>query len=158
VLPSLESPAWRKNRLAGEGWLAAGDAGGLVDPITGEGIYFALRSGELASQALLDESIAPEARPALYRELVHRDFMADLAFGATLARKVFLGRVMVTSVPDAMVRLVRRSQRFHDLMQDLFAGTQPYLELPERLWRNMHGPLPQMLFNFFFQRRTAAAE
>jgi flavin-dependent dehydrogenase len=35
LLPSLETPAWKKNRVAGEGWLAVGDAAGLVDPITG---------------------------------------------------------------------------------------------------------------------------
>ena len=50
VLPSLESPGWKNNRVAGEGWMAVGDAGGLVDPITGEGLYYAMRSGDLASQ------------------------------------------------------------------------------------------------------------
>ena len=48
MLPSLGAESWRGNRLAGDGWLAAGDAGGLVDPVTGEGIYYAMRSGELA--------------------------------------------------------------------------------------------------------------
>ena len=46
-------PVWRNNRLAGDGWIAVGDAGGLVDPITGEGLYYAIRSGDLASQVLL---------------------------------------------------------------------------------------------------------
>ena len=44
LLPCLGTPAWKRNRLAGDGWLAVGDAAGLVDPITGEGIYYALRS------------------------------------------------------------------------------------------------------------------
>ena len=38
VLPSLEKPAWKANRVAGEGWMAVGDAAGFVDPITGEGL------------------------------------------------------------------------------------------------------------------------
>ncbi|HYZ86536.1 MAG TPA: NAD(P)/FAD-dependent oxidoreductase, partial [Bryobacteraceae bacterium] len=36
VLPSLERPSWFTNRVAGDGWMAIGDAAGLVDPITGE--------------------------------------------------------------------------------------------------------------------------
>ena len=53
MLPALESRGWRNNRLAGDGWIAVGDAGGLVDPITGEGLYYAVRSGDLASQVVL---------------------------------------------------------------------------------------------------------
>ncbi|MBI3683370.1 MAG: NAD(P)/FAD-dependent oxidoreductase, partial [Acidobacteria bacterium] len=49
LLPSLETPSWRTNRLAGDGWMAVGDAGGLVDPITGEGLYYAIRSADLAA-------------------------------------------------------------------------------------------------------------
>ena len=45
MLPALESRGWRNNRLAGDRWIAVGDAGGLVDPITGEGLYYAVRSG-----------------------------------------------------------------------------------------------------------------
>ena len=33
--------------------LFAGDAGGFVDPLTGEGIYFALKSGMLAAESML---------------------------------------------------------------------------------------------------------
>lgn len=152
VIPSLESTGWRKNRVAGEGWMAVGDAGGLVDPITGEGIYYALRSSDLAAQTLLDSAVAPAAKHTAYRERLHQDFMADLAFGATLARRVFLGRLMFTSVPDAMVKFIRRSRRFHDIVQDLFAGTQPYLDLKQRLLANGNGPVQEALLNFFFSR------
>ena len=34
--------------------LLVGDAAGLVDPITGEGLYFALRSSEIASKAIIE--------------------------------------------------------------------------------------------------------
>ena len=39
-------------RPAGDRWMLLGDAAGLVDPITREGIFFALRSGSLAAAAL----------------------------------------------------------------------------------------------------------
>ena len=47
LLPSLDTQSWRGNRVAGAGWMAVGDAAGLVDPITGEGLYYAIRSGDL---------------------------------------------------------------------------------------------------------------
>jgi flavin-dependent dehydrogenase len=43
-------------RAAGcPGLLLAGDAAGFVDPMTGDGLRFALRGGELAAQAALEE-------------------------------------------------------------------------------------------------------
>ena len=40
------------SRLGGEGWMLLGDAAGLVDPLTREGIYYALLSGQWAADAL----------------------------------------------------------------------------------------------------------
>ncbi len=37
-----------------DGLLLAGDAGGFVDPVTGDGLRFAVRGGELAAEAALD--------------------------------------------------------------------------------------------------------
>ncbi|MBY0507297.1 MAG: NAD(P)/FAD-dependent oxidoreductase [Bryobacteraceae bacterium] len=157
MLPALESAGWRKNRVAGEGWLAVGDAGGLVDPITGEGLYYALRSSDLASQTIL--AAAPESRASHYRQALSADFMDDLAFGASLARRVFLRRFpVVGGAPDAMVRLIRRSQKFQHLMQDLFAGTQPYLDLKKRLTRNLSGGLQEVLLNLFLNRMMPETE
>lgn len=153
MLPALESSGWRKNRISGDGWLAVGDAGGMVDPITGEGLYYALRSSELASQIVLNEGLEPAAKPAAYRRTISEDFMDDLAFGASLARRVFLQKVpLLGSAPDAMVRLVRRSQKFQHVMQDLFAGTQPYLQLKERLTRNLSGGMQEVLLNIFLNQ------
>jgi geranylgeranyl reductase family protein len=146
VLPSLETRGWKKNRLAGEGWMAVGDAAGLVDPITGEGLYYAMRSGDLAAEALLSE------KPLAYQRLVRRDFSADLEFSSRLASKVFLGRFLRGSVPERMVQFTRRSPRFADLMQDLFAGTQSYLGLKDRLLKNLNGSLFEVAMSFGFSR------
>jgi geranylgeranyl reductase family protein len=152
MLPSLASPGWKKNRLAGEGWMAVGDAGGLVDPITGEGLYYAMRSGDLASRVVLDDSHGFAEKAAAYRALISREFGLDLEFASTLARRVFLGTFLFNSVPARMVQFMRRSPRFRDLMQDLFAGTQPYLDLRARLLRNLNGTLQEVLMNVFLNR------
>jgi geranylgeranyl reductase family protein len=152
VLPSLETSAWWNNRVAGQGWLAVGDAGGLVDPVTGEGLYYALRSADLASQVVLSESQPPSEKHRAYRALLMRDFVVDLAFGAGLAKRLFLGQFLFGSVPQRMIQLMRRSPRFCALMQDLFAGTQNYLGLKARLLRNLHGTLLDTVLNFLLSR------
>jgi flavin-dependent dehydrogenase len=152
VLPSLESAGWKRNRTAGPGWLAVGDAAGLVDPITGEGLYYALRSGDLASRVVLDDAHGLADKAAAYRAALGHEFSADLEFAATLAKRVFTGRFLFRTVPQGMVHFMRGSQRFRDLMQDLFAGTQPYLELRARLLRNLNGSLQEIIMQFFLDR------
>jgi geranylgeranyl reductase family protein len=152
VLPSLETPQWRSNRVSGDGWLAVGDSAGLVDPITGEGLYYAMRSGDLASQIVLDDSHSLDQKAAAYRSVIGREFLLDLEFAAMLAKRVFLGKFMFRSVPQRMVEFIRRSPRFLELMQDLFAGTQSYMELRGRLLKNINGTLQEILMNFFLER------
>jgi geranylgeranyl reductase family protein len=152
VLPSLERDRWKTNRVAGDGWLAVGDAGGLVDPITGEGLYYAMRSGDLASQIVLDDAHSIPGKASAYGDLLRRDFAADLEFGAGLAKRVYLGKLLFNTVPARMVQFVRRSPKFSVLMQDLLAGTQPYLGLKTRLLKNINGTLPETVMNFFLHK------
>jgi geranylgeranyl reductase family protein len=151
MLPSLELRGWRNNRLAGDGWIAVGDAGGLVDPITGEGLYYAIRSGDLASRLLL-EDYEPAKRADQYRQMISRDFGHDLTYGAGLAKRLFGSYILFSNVPCRMIEFMRRSPRFCDIMQDLFAGTQPYLDLKTRLLRNVNGTLHEIIMSFFIRK------
>jgi geranylgeranyl reductase family protein len=149
MLPSLERRGWENNRLAGDGWLAVGDAGGLVDPITGEGLYYAVRSGDLASQVLLSEA-EPATRTEQYLRLIARDFGSDLAFGAGLAKRFFCGAVCFGAVPNRMIQFMKRSPRFREVVQDLFAGIQPYRSLKPRLLRNVNKTMYEFVMSFLF--------
>jgi geranylgeranyl reductase family protein len=152
LLPSLDAASWRKNRVAGEGWMAVGDAAGLVDPVTGEGLYYAIRSADLAVRALLSETGEPAGKVAQYGQSLLRDFAADLEFGSRLAKHLFLGRFLFGSVPARMVQFTRRSPRFSAIIQDLFAGKQPYLGLKRRLLQNLNGSLYDVSMSLGFRR------
>jgi geranylgeranyl reductase family protein len=149
VLPALACSGWRTNRLSGDGWIAVGDAGGLVDPITGEGIYYAVRSGDLASQALLNEEYADPA--ATYRDLIAHEFGNDLAYAAGLAKWVFSEKRLFGSVPDRTVGLMKRSSTFCEITRDLLAGTQSYLEVKNRLLRSLPAVVREILLEEFRQ-------
>ena len=151
MLPALGSRAWRNNRVAGDGWIAVGDAGGLVDPITGEGLYYAVRSGDLASQVVLSDQ-APEKHADTYRQMISRDFGLDLTYGAGLAKRLFCGAIFFGAVPTRMIEFMKRSPKFCEIMQDLFAGTQPYLGLKSRLLRNVNTTLHEIMMSFLFRK------
>jgi geranylgeranyl reductase family protein len=46
--------SYSTRQQAGEGWVLVGDAFGFIDPIYSSGVYLALRSGELAADAVVD--------------------------------------------------------------------------------------------------------
>jgi geranylgeranyl reductase family protein len=152
LLPSLSAASWKKNRVAGDGWMAVGDAAGLVDPVTGEGLYYAIRSADLAARAVLSEVGEPAGKACEYEQSLRRDFAADLEFGSRLAKRVFLGRFLFGSVPARMVQFTRRSPRFSAIIQDLFAGKQPYLGLKRRLLQNLNGSLYDVSMSLGFSR------
>ena len=152
VLPALERPAWRANRVAGEGWMALGDAGGLVDPMTGEGLYYAMRSADLATRLFLADAHSPLDQPMAYRTLLQHDFTFDLEVAARLAKRLFLGKFLYSNVPERMIQFMRRSPTFCIIMQDLFAGTQNYLDLKDRLVHSLKGTGEEIVMSLYLRR------
>jgi len=128
LLPALSVDTWGGLQLAGPGWALAGDAGGLVDPVTGEGIYYAMRSGELAAQSLL------EGLPELYPDRVREEFGKALALGSRLARIFYYGKFLGGAVSARMVEFGARSPRFLEVIQEMIEGSQSYLKLTAKLY------------------------
>ncbi len=81
--PNIERPrAWRlpmsTQRRHGPGWVAVGDAAGLINPMNGEGIDYGLESGMLAADLFVDDPATVEQR---YDRLVGERFDAFLRTG-----------------------------------------------------------------------------
>lgn len=131
LLPALSMESWHNLRLAGSGWALAGDAAGLADPVTGEGIYFAMRSGELLADALLAD--APESYP----ERVWQDFGKMLALGARLARFFYRDHFWGKHPSTRLVEFSIRSRSFKSLFEDLIEGSQSYPGLAVRMYRTL---------------------
>ena len=130
IIPSLTVNALQRP-FSGDGWAMIGDAAGFVDAITGEGIYYSLRSAEQLANAL--QQNAPEKYPGFVRE----DFLPELEHASRIAGRFYAGDWMGDAVIERMVQLTARSTRFRELMRDLFAGTQEYSDLRERVYRNL---------------------
>jgi flavin-dependent dehydrogenase len=149
VLPSPQASTIRSRRISGRNWAMAGDAAATVDPITGEGLYYALRSGELLAQAIVADQ--PELYPAKLRDA----FSADLEFAARIAGKVFCGNFLGNAITTRMVQLLNYSPAFRDLIRDVFSGSQDYRSLKRRLWNQLGITLTECMRNFLDPRRVA---
>jgi flavin-dependent dehydrogenase len=58
--------------------IVAGDSAGLGDPLTGEGIYYAVRSGKLAAEACCDYISGKIKSLDVYSERVNEELMTEL--------------------------------------------------------------------------------
>jgi flavin-dependent dehydrogenase len=143
VLPSPEFGTLRHRKIAGRNWALAGDAAACVDPITGEGLFYALRSGDLLAQALI------EGQPDSYPARLRAEFVADLEIAARLVRLVFRGNFLGGAVTTRMVQFARRSATFRELLRDLFSGAQDYASLRKRLWKQFGVTLAEFVNDFF---------
>jgi flavin-dependent dehydrogenase len=121
-IPSLGVQSLRRLELAGPNWCVAGDAAGLVDPITREGIYFALLSGQWAA----DAAIAGDA--SQYAAQVRAEIVPELARATRLKASFF--RLASSGL---LIQALRRSPAVNEVMADLIAGRQTYLGLKWRL-------------------------
>jgi flavin-dependent dehydrogenase len=128
VLPSPQKQTLSSRRVVGRNWALVGDAAAWVDPITGEGLYYALRSGEVLAESLI------ACKPAEYPARIRKAFSADLEFATRIARRFYRGRFLGGAVATRMIQFIDRSPTFRALMADVFAGSQDYCSLKRRLW------------------------
>jgi len=147
VLPSPEFGTLRHRKIIGPNWALAGDAAACVDPITGEGLFYALRSGDLLAQAIL------QGQPETYPARLRAEFVADLEIATRLVRLVFRGRFLGGAVTTRMVQFARRSATFRELMCDLFSGAQDYRSLRKRLWKQFGVTIAEFTKDFLHAPR-----
>lgn len=118
--------------------LAVGDAAGLADPLTAEGISFAALSGRLAADALADARLDPGETRRRYERAVATRIRPELRGGALLARVVYGPRV----VQEATYRGLGR--RLAELVADVASGVRSYRRpLGRRGPRDLQTQLPE---------------
>ena len=126
-IPSLSARDFSHVQVAGPGWLLVGDAAGLVDPITREGIFFALQSAACAADVLSSSGSQPAC---LYTERVQSEIATDLARAARFKDRFFRPRFL-----RLMMDALEQSWSIRRVVAELVAGAQPYRGLKWRLAR-----------------------
>src|SRR5271170_5277301 len=139
VLPSPRESTLSDRTVLGKNWALVGDAAAWVDPLTGEGLFYAMRSGELLGRSLA------EGCPEKYTAWVKAAFSSELEFAARIVRRFYRGSFLGTAVTTRMVQFMSRSAVFRQLMSDLFSGTQDYTTLKGRVLNHLGGTLSQFV-------------
>jgi flavin-dependent dehydrogenase len=125
-VPCLSPASWNNNVIAGERWALVGDAAGLTDPITGEGIYFAFRSAEILAETI--------DRPGEYPKAISQDMGHELAHAARMYGKFYTGQFLGGDFRKRAVQIARRSRTMRQFMETFIEGNQPYIGLKKKLF------------------------
>ena len=86
--PADQGNPWTGN-LVSQRALLVGDAAHLVDPLLGEGIYYAVRSGHMAAKAVADALHQSPVRLQTYEESINQAFGAEFFAAAQLNRIIY---------------------------------------------------------------------
>ncbi|HEV2860351.1 MAG TPA: NAD(P)/FAD-dependent oxidoreductase [Pyrinomonadaceae bacterium] len=133
-IPGLAPETLDERRAAGNDWALLGDAAGFADPVTGEGIYYALRSAELFAEAFLEGDVL--SYEAKWRE----DFGGELRRASQMRRR-FYGTFWGGPFTDRMIKLAAAHPGIRRTLRDLVAGGQGYVGLKRTLLRRALRPL-----------------
>ena len=154
-IPSIGDQSQRDIAFGGSGWMLLGDAAGLVDPLTREGIYYALLSGQWAADALVSTGSQPAA--SQYADRLRGDVQPELARAARLS-----GLFFTQAFSSLIVRGLEDSDDIRAAFVDLVAGVQPYRGLRRRLlatreWMLAARAIPMLLRSGFTGTMNAVA-
>lgn len=133
-IPGLLPKTWDTRRACGDSWALLGDAAGFADPVTGEGIYYALRSAELFAESYL------AGEPASYEQLWRQDFGRELQRASELRRK-FYGNFWGAPFTERMIEFAWGHRGIKRVLGDLVAGHQGYVNLKKKLARSALRPI-----------------
>lgn len=111
--------------------LLVGDAAGLINPLTGEGIYYAMSSGEIAAKIINDSIEADDTSEIFlskYQNLWQSDFGKDL--------KIFLNSTKyVKSSSEEIVRLASKDKKLADITLSALHGGLSISKYQKKLFR-----------------------
>ena len=124
--------------------LFAGDAGGFVNAITAEGIYYAMASGEQAGRAIAaHRDRGPDAVGRSYERAWRGEFGAELADAVLIQRHAFGNHARVRdaittvgstrTVSDAILQYLQGTLTYRSLRRRLL------MRFPLTLWRMVRG-------------------
>lgn len=132
ILPALDVATWDHLSAcnAQQAWALVGDAAGFVDPLTGEGIYYAIKSADLLAQAMA-------SRVADYDPMWRAEFGTELRRASELSDRFYYGNFAGARLTERMVQFAKRHRGVREVLRDLVAGDQGYVDLKPRLVKSL---------------------
>jgi flavin-dependent dehydrogenase len=105
--------------------LLLGDAAGLADPLTGEGIYNAILSAQLAAPVIENSLLGGEVGLQDYQQLVEKKIISELRIARTLSK-------FFVRFPHLAFRMLNQSEGVWRTGCNLMLGEINYAAIKER--------------------------
>jgi len=148
-IPGLSATTWDSRTVCGDDWALLGDAAGFADPVTGEGIYYALRSAELFAEAYLRGDVKS------YETTWRNDFGTELRRAAQMRRR-FYGNFWGAPFTERMIEFAKGHRGVKRVLGDLVAGDQGYVNLKKKLVKSALRPLLFVVVGLAFLLTSSA--
>ena len=133
-IPGIADKTWETRKVCGDDWALLGDAAGFADPVTGEGIYYALRSAELFAECYLSGRLLD------YESRWRADFGAELRRAAQMRRR-FYGNFWGAPFTERMIEFAKGHRGVRRVLGELVAGEQGYVDLKKKLMKSALKPV-----------------
>ncbi|MBN2042382.1 MAG: geranylgeranyl reductase family protein [Candidatus Aenigmarchaeota archaeon] len=115
MIPLANSPRFFDLPTSGKNWVLIGDSAGHVNPITGEGIYYAMMGGKLAAKAYLEGDVKK------YERYWRKEYGGDMYWGSRLKNFFYKPKVI-----DIAIEIGKRSDTMRDILADVIASRVSY--------------------------------
>ncbi|MHC1705969.1 MAG: NAD(P)/FAD-dependent oxidoreductase [Bacteroidales bacterium] len=106
--------------------LVAGDAAGLTDPMTGEGIYYALKSGSIAASVVMEFLEGTTNHPYNYRQRLEKEVVSELLAAFPLLR-------VFNAAPGIIHQQMKVRKRLWRGFCKVLRGQVSYLDFKEKM-------------------------
>lgn len=119
-----------KSRITGNRVMLVGDAAGLINPLSGDGIQYALLSARWAAEAIencFEQNDFSEQALQTYRRKVDTELGYDFALSNLLVqfpRNKSFSKVWMT-ILEVMIARARQDKAYADTIAGIFEGTYP---------------------------------
>ena len=119
---------FRKNnaKIYSRSGLLVGDAAGLIDPLTGEGIYYALKSAQLASSVVCDFFEGNVEDLSVYQDKVNSEIMTELNAALPI-------QYIFNAAPKYFHKMLRDNDRLWSAFCRILRGELSYTVIKSKL-------------------------
>jgi flavin-dependent dehydrogenase len=120
-LDVVKEYSYKTERAAGDGWVFVGDAWGFIDPLYSSGVLFALKSGQLAADCIIEGLKSGDTSPAQLGKWVP-EFDVATNWVRKLVLAFYTGQFRVG-------RFIREYPQHQDNLTDILIGRIFYPEV-----------------------------
>lgn len=106
--------------------LFVGDAAGMIEPMAGEGIYYAIRSGQIAAETIINSAKNGDENLINYQTTIDREIQPELQVAKSLL-------YLLDLAPNIWVPILMKPKHiFWKFFYRVFTGEKDYQDLPKK--------------------------